>query len=141
MVYLHGNKETDKDITFKINGKKIDEPEFSKGYAVIDRSWEKGDVVELILPMEVKYVTGNPKIEDTHGKVVLTRGPWVYCLEEADNTAYFDENNQSLLLPEGFKAEFHKNLMGGVVTLNGRASLHTAEDEIDIICHLLLCME
>lgn len=95
MVYVHGNKETDKDITFKINGKKIDEPEFSKGYAVIDRSWEKGDFVELSLPMEVKYVTGNPKIEDTHGKGVLTRGPLVYCLEEADNAAYFVEINES----------------------------------------------
>jgi len=43
-----------------------------------------------------------------------------------------DENNESFLLPEGFKAGYHKNLLGGFVTLKGYASLLRVEDEIDI---------
>ena len=130
--YLDKDKEAGKDVIIKINGKKINNPELIKGYVVIDRKWKKGDFVELILPMDVKYITGNPKIEDTHNKVVLSRGPLVYCLEEIDNAEYFDDNNESIILPEEFKAEFNKNLLGGVVTLNGSASVQSAGDKIDI---------
>lgn len=128
--YLSKNKDTDNEVTFKINGKVIDTPEVIKGYAIIERNWKKGDFVELILPMDVQYVTGNPKIEDANKKTVLTRGPLVYCLEEVDNLPYFGENNESLLLPNGFKAEYNSDLLGGVVTLKGHASL--AEREIDV---------
>jgi DUF1680 family protein len=130
--FLPGEKERSTEFAVKINGKQIDQPLLVKGYAVIDRSWEKGDFVELSLPMEVKYVTGNSKIEDAREKVVITRGPLVYCLEEADNPAYFAENNEPYLLPKGFEAKYHKELLGGVVTLKGHAALLKAEDQIDI---------
>jgi DUF1680 family protein len=38
-------------------------------------------VLEMLLPMDVQFVTGNPKFEDTFEKVVITRGPLVYCVE------------------------------------------------------------
>jgi hypothetical protein len=130
--YLNGDKTPGKEVVIKINGKKIENRKLVKGYAVIDRSWKKGDVLEMSLPMDVQFVTGNPKIEDTFEKVVITRGPLVYCLEEIDNNKYFEKDNESFLLPEGIKAEYNEDLLGGVIALKGYASLLTIEEEIDV---------
>lgn len=82
--------------------------------------------------MNVQLVAGSPKIADTHEKVVLMRGPVVYCVEEADNERYFDDTNEAYLLTTGLKAEYQGDLLGGVVTINGVASLLTEQEEIDV---------
>jgi DUF1680 family protein len=119
--YLN-NGETKEGFVIKVNGETFENPKMVNGYVVIDRSWENGDVVELSLPMDVKYVTGNPKIKDTHNKTVLTRGPLVYCLEGFDNDAFFDVNRKPNVLPNTFKTEYDENLLNGVVKLKGQGS-------------------
>jgi DUF1680 family protein len=53
-------------------------------YAELKRKWAKGDVVELILPMEAKLIEANPLVEETRNQVAVKRGPVVYCLESVD---------------------------------------------------------
>ena len=60
-------------------------PELIDGYAVLDREWKPGDVVELDLPMPVRRVLANEQIEDNRGRVAIERGPLVYCIEGADH--------------------------------------------------------
>jgi DUF1680 family protein len=55
------------------------------GFAILDREWKKGDVVELTLPMPVRRVVANDSVKDDNGLVAIERGPIVYCVEEADN--------------------------------------------------------
>jgi DUF1680 family protein len=55
------------------------------GYAVVDRAWKKGDVVEYVLPMEVRKVAARPEVSADRDRVALQRGPLVYCVEGADN--------------------------------------------------------
>lgn len=119
--YLNGDK-TNGGFVIKVNGEAIDKPEMVNGYVVIDRNWKKGDNVELSLPMDVRYVTGNPKIEDTHEKTVLTRGPLVYCLEGFDNDAFFDVDQKPNVIPNTFKLEYDEKLLNGVVKLKGQGS-------------------
>ena len=57
----------------------------SNGYLRIDRAWQRGDVVELDLPMEPRLVEAHPWIESTRGCVAIERGPLVYCLEQTDH--------------------------------------------------------
>ncbi len=71
--------------TLLLNGKKID-PVIEKGFASVDRSWHKGDRIELRLPMEVKVNTCIEQVEANIGRVAVTRGPLVYCAEEVDNS-------------------------------------------------------
>ncbi len=59
--------------------------QLDKGYAVIDRTWQPGDVVELRLPMPVRRVETNPAVSENRDKVAIERGPLVYCLEAIDN--------------------------------------------------------
>lgn len=55
------------------------------GYLYVRRIWTLGDCVELTLPMEVRIMEADSRVREDIGKVVVMRGPFVYCLEETDN--------------------------------------------------------
>lgn len=59
--------------------------EAEHGYLYLTADWKEGDSIELKFPMEVRMVTANPKVRENIGKVAFTRGPVVFCMEEADN--------------------------------------------------------
>lgn len=119
-------------VNLKVNGERIHKIHMEWGYAVIDRKWKQGDFVELDLPLNIRLIAGNPRIGDADGKVVLMRGPIVYCLEEVDNEHYFDETDKLYLLPSLLNAEYRKDLLNGVVVIKGRATLSQSNKEIDI---------
>jgi DUF1680 family protein len=55
------------------------------GYAVIDREWKSGDIIEYVLPMEIRKVGSRPEIKENTARIALQRGPVIYCVEGADN--------------------------------------------------------
>lgn len=69
-----------------VNGKKVSS-RLKKGFATIKRQWEKGDTVELNLPMPLRYNVSSDKVKANHDRIAVTRGPLVYCAEQADNGA------------------------------------------------------
>ena len=103
----------------KINGEKASY-KLEKGYAVIERKWKKGDLLEWGLPFEIRKIEANPKIEDDKGKMALQLGPLVYCAEFPDQ----DETDLlSLIVPQDnpLNFEFEPALLGGVNTITGDA--------------------
>jgi hypothetical protein len=82
LYYYSGDQEG--TVTLTLNGKSINY-EMEKGYAVIERNWTDGDIIELDLPMEIRRVHANDKVEEDLGKTVIERGPIVYCFEGHDN--------------------------------------------------------
>ena len=56
-----------------------------KGYLYLAGCWQEGDRICLEMDMEVKLVSASPKVWEDVGRLAVTRGPIVYCLEEADN--------------------------------------------------------
>ncbi|MDF9831079.1 glycoside hydrolase family 127 protein [Parabacteroides sp. PF5-6] len=68
----------------KVNGEKV-EATLDKGYFTIDRTWKKGDYVEVHFDMEPRTVKANYKVEADRGRVAVERGPVVYCAEWPDN--------------------------------------------------------
>ncbi|CAH1210192.1 MULTISPECIES: beta-L-arabinofuranosidase domain-containing protein [unclassified Paenibacillus] len=55
------------------------------GYIRLERLWAAGDEVQILFPMHVLRMKGHEGIQDTFGRVAVQRGPFMYCLEEADN--------------------------------------------------------
>ena len=103
----------------KVNGKSIRSVDITKkGYARIKRIWQKGDTVELTLPMPVERVEAHPKVRMDCGRVALQRGPMVYCLEQTDNGT----NLADIYLPAHapLKAQYRPHLLGGAVTIRAR---------------------
>ena len=76
--------ENEAPVKIKLNGKAVN-PEMKNGFALINRKWKNGDVVELTLPVSVKYNTSIDLVEENRNRVAITRGPLVYCAEEIDN--------------------------------------------------------
>ena len=72
--------------TVSVNGTPVAvDVSVSKGYLRIERDWGDGDTVAMALPMEVRPMRANPRVRQDIGRVALSRGPLVYCLEQADN--------------------------------------------------------
>jgi len=71
-------------VGIRVNGKKYKAP-ISDGFAHIDREWKSGDVVEISLPMEPRFIEARKEVAADSGRVALGAGPLVYCLEQADN--------------------------------------------------------
>ena len=130
--YPEGESLSEDALILRVNGKRIHKINMKGGYAIIDRKWKKGDRIEVELPMNVRLVAGNPRIEDAQGKLVLMRGPMVYCVEEIDNQAYFESAGELQLIPEGLKAEYREDLLTGVVSISGKANIAARGKEIDI---------
>jgi DUF1680 family protein len=101
-----------------VNGEALDVSRLEKGYARIHRTWRKGDVVTLDLPMPVRRVAAHPKVEDNRGRVALMRGPLVYCLEAEDHEA----DVRKIVLPEDatLVLEHRKDLLGGVTVIRAK---------------------
>jgi DUF1680 family protein len=88
------------------------------GYATLSREWKQGDVIELTLPMRISRMKGHPLMRHAAGKTALQRGPFVYCLEEADNGA----NLHQVVLPKEAElvAEEHPALLGGIQVITAK---------------------
>ncbi|TGW05979.1 glycoside hydrolase family 127 protein, partial [Mesorhizobium sp. M2D.F.Ca.ET.145.01.1.1] len=103
-----------------VNGETVDiEDVTSDGYAAIRRNWKKGDRVRLDLEMPIERLYANPEVRQDAGRVALSRGPLIYCVEATDN----DTSLHRLTLPRtaGIEAHDEPDLLGGVVTLAATA--------------------
>ncbi|MFP7253940.1 glycoside hydrolase family 127 protein [Terribacillus goriensis] len=98
-----------------VNVEAVAADDLVNGYLVLERMWEKGDQIELLLPQQVMRVYSNPKIGMNQGQVALQRGPVVYCLEEVDN----GKSLAGLRLPRESEitAAFEEEVLNGVVVL------------------------
>ena len=109
----------DSGVDIQVNGKKISKPQVSKGYAMLERKWKIGDLIEIEFPMIPRMVFGNPKIEATKDKFTVMRGPVIYCLEEIDNEVFFRPENEVKVRSKELKDNYDATLLGGVVSISG----------------------
>jgi len=106
-------------VALKVAGRAASPAPQDDGYVHLKRRWRAGDVVEWDLPMPVRRVRAHEKVEADKGKVVLMRGPIVYCLEAVDH-AGADVLKLALPPQAGLAAEHRSGLLGGVTVLRAR---------------------
>jgi len=113
-------------MTLSINGEPVTAP-VKDGYARIEREWKNGDSVRLDLPMEARLLQSHPKNLGNHGKLVIARGPLVYCLEGIDNPGI---DLFSVVLPENpsFTEQQGEGTLDGTVVLKAEALLRDDRD-------------
>ncbi len=108
------------DCSVTINGDPVDRINDSHGYAVIQRKWMPGDVVEMKMAMPIKRVYADPHVKADVGRVALRRGPIVFCLEAADNPG-IDLKNLVLPKDTAMTEVFEDSLLNGVEVIRGHA--------------------
>ena len=117
-LYRFLDENTDA-VTIAVNGR-AQRVRTSRGFVSIQRRWQKGDVIDLTLPMPVRRVVADPRVRDDDGRVALARGPLVYSAEWPDNNG----RALNLVVPDGarFTSEFDRRLLNGVQVVRGTAT-------------------
>ena len=100
--------------SIKVNGKSVS-PKIMNGYAEITRKWQKGDRIDLELPMEIQVITADQIIEADRGKIALRYGPLIYNVEQVDNP-----NINQKIGDEPFTLEWRDDLFNGVMVIKGK---------------------
>ena len=110
--------EWSSDPQLAVNGDTV-HVSVENGYASVRREWKPDDRIALRFQMPVRRIHGNPKLMGNSGQVAIQRGPFVYCIEDAD----FSNSVLGVSLPgKGvLSPTFEPSLLGGLVTVNGEA--------------------
>ena len=68
--------------TISATGKEIREQD---GYIYLRGPWDPLEVVVIDFSIPIQCLTASPLVKETMGQVCYVQGPFVYCVEEADN--------------------------------------------------------
>ncbi len=106
-----------KKIMVKVNSDELTDLDMYRGYVSIDRRWNKGDIIEILIPMSIRKEIAHPAVENNLGRLALMRGPIVYCAEGVDNGGdVFD-----LIIPDSttLRSELGEDILSGLTVLRG----------------------
>jgi DUF1680 family protein len=131
-LYRMADRNTE-PVVLKVNGKAVPAA-LDKGYVNLTRTWNKGDTIELAMPMPVRRVLANDHVAADRGRVAVQRGPIVYAAEWVDNP---DGKVRNLMLPDNAKltAEYRPALLNGVEVVNGKAVALAYDAQGQVVKH------
>lgn len=117
-----------RESTINVNGENI--PNVTAGsFAKITRTWKSDDTITLNMPMEVTFVEGHHRIEETRNQVAIKRGPVVYCMESADLPEDVSISNAYIASKNTLQPEYRPDYLGGLTTINGELLIRKDERE------------
>jgi DUF1680 family protein len=103
-----------------------------KGFAIVEKKWNKSDIVKIIMPMKVRTVKANKWVEADKDKLSVEYGPIIYCAEFADNNGFV--SNQVITPDTYFDVNYNPDLLQGTNILKGISTLYfIANNSKDII--------
>jgi uncharacterized protein len=125
-VKIHVMPETQKEFTLHVR-----KPSWIKdsstydprvaSYESISRVWSAdGETLEFNFDTSIKLLHAHPNVKGHAGKVTVTRGPLVYCLESTDNPGVDIFTAQ--LDPTSLHDEFVPDLLDGCVVIHGKTT-------------------
>lgn len=101
--------------SYELDAKYSEFADEKDGYLYIKKTWDEEEEISLSFPMEVKIMASDARVRENIGKVAVTRGPIVYCLEEADNGAdlhlvSLDSGAEAVISDEELCGEYIKSV-------------------------------
>ena len=117
-------------VALKVNGERVTF-NTQRGFACIKRKWQKGDTIELNLPMPVRRVIAHPNVTADKDKIAFQRGPIVFCLEWPDNNGKV----LNLMISDNarLRTEYRPDLLNGVMVVTGNAQVVKRTNNGDIV--------
>jgi len=93
-------------------------------FARVRRRWGAADTVELALPMTVRFVEADARIDPIRQCVAIERGPLVFAVEQVDQPegAVVDDLAVDPTAPT--TTEYRPDLLGGVTVISARGRAH-----------------
>lgn len=119
---LYSTDENKMPVTINVNGKAYNY-KIEKGYAVINRTWKKGDKISFEFPMQPQHIYANEKVKADNDRFAIQYGPIVYCLEGADNK---DSVVQNIVVEKNavMNVVYKNDMLNGinVITMQGEST-------------------
>jgi DUF1680 family protein len=103
--------------SLRVNGQAVNVAAAGGTYAAIERAWQAGDVVELDMPMQPRFIEPNPRVDAIRESLAIERGPLVYCLEGVDQDPGLDLLDVRVAPEASLEAVQREDLLGGVVAV------------------------
>ncbi len=119
----------------RVNRQDMDAGKLKDGYLILDRTWKDGDCVELTLLMTPFLIEASPHVRMDCGRVAIQCGPFMYCLEEADNGK--DLSDITIGSDVQFEKHFDPGLLGGTPVLTANAWRRRPEEWKDTLYKVL----
>jgi hypothetical protein len=116
-------------VSIKVNGRIVEQATKSGTYHELNRNWGKGDLIEMELPMPVRYMVADPRLKDNMGKVAIMRGPVVYCIEDEDMPEGMDIESLNITGDYQFEPVYTEEL-GGLTKLTGSLVISKEEKQM-----------
>jgi hypothetical protein len=91
-------------------------PPLIRGYLSLKRRWQAGERLHLHLPMPIRAVRAQPRVQALAGQAALMRGPLLYACEGLDQPQAWD--SLALLPGKQWAATWQADTLGGLVWLN-----------------------
>lgn len=118
---------------FEMTGAQCKECREEKGYLYVTGEWSSKDRIHLHFPMKVRVLQADTRVREDEGRVCVTRGPIVYCLEQKDNG-----ENLDLIRLKGtaeFTEERSSEFGSGMVMLHAAAERELPEETDTTLYH------
>jgi DUF1680 family protein len=96
------------------------------------RPWVNGDILEIDFDQPIRLRRAHPRVKGHTGKVAVTRGTLVYCLESIDNPGI--DLFTTHLDPASLAPVLDQDLLGGIIKLTGKT---TTGDSLTFIPYFL----
>lgn len=111
--------------SLRINGESTEDIYKPGKYIEIERDWGDGDRIELRLPMSPRIIEPDERIDAIRGSLAIEYGPFVYCIEEADNPGT-DIDDVRITPDEKPVPGWNDELAGGIYMLKlpGKVQIH-----------------
>lgn len=103
------------------------------GYFTIDRTWKKGDKVQIHFDMLPRTVKADSRVEADRGRVAVERGPIVYCAEWPDNE--YDVLSVMMSRKPEFKVVEKKDKLYGIEEITTVAQQLTYDENGFLAAH------
>jgi len=89
-------------------------------FQVISRPFAPGDVIEIDFDLPIRLRRPRPELRGHAGRLAVTRGPLVYCLENLDNPNV--DIFSASLEPASLTEVPDSDLLGGIIKIVGKTS-------------------
>jgi DUF1680 family protein len=116
-----------KGASLRLNRRLNDSAADPSGFLDVRRVWSAGDTLDLDLPMAPQLLESNHYVEETLNQVAIRRGPLIYCLESTDLPQGVRFNEIAVPWDVDLVARFDRNLLGGIVVLEGWVDARQSE--------------
>ena len=107
-------------VQISVNGEPADNVRVGT-YAELRQTWQRGDIIEVLLPLRVRRMKAHPWVEEVKNQVAMMRGPIVYCLESVDLPEDVSVSEIHISSNTNLAPRFEPTTLGGLMVLAGQA--------------------